>query len=634
MPSSRVFVALPLLFLTAAASVPVAAQGPLDPVERRIADAVSGRAEEAYALLERLVEINSGTLNPPGVRRVGEVLAERFAALGFEIEWVEQAAETGRGPHLVARRAGAAAGAPRALMIGHLDTVFEPADPFQGYERAGDVARGPGAVDMKGGDVAILLALEGLADAGALDAVAVTVYLTGDEEEPGLPLSASRGDLVEAAKAADVALGFESGCCREGNDKAVIARRSSVPWRLEVEGRRAHSSGIFSDEVGAGAAFEIARILHGFYDQLGAEEALTFNAGVLLAGTEVDYDPEAHRGAASGKTNVVPGRAVAHGGLRALTPEQLASAQARMREIASRHLPRTSATLTFEEGYPPMPPTEGNRRLLALYDQVSRDLGLGPVEPFPPAERGAADVSFAAPHTDALGGLGPEGGGSHGPDEWVALPTIVESAQRAALLLHRLAGSWGARPNPETASSTTSSATPAAAFAPSDTVSSAGSSPVAASAAKSEPNVVFLVRHAEKVDPYPEDPDDPPLTQAGRDRAELLARVLVPAGITQVLSSDLRRTRDTAAPLAEALGLEVELYDPHALEALVPVLIREPGRYLVVGHSNTTPRLAELLGGEPGEPINEPTEYDRLYVIVLGAEEPATVQTRYGSPSE
>jgi broad specificity phosphatase PhoE len=100
-----------------------------------------------------------------------------------------------------------------------------------------------------------------------------------------------------------------------------------------------------------------------------------------------------------------------------------------------------------------------------------------------------------------------------------------------------------------------------------------------------------------------------------------------------VLSSDLRRTRDTAAPLAEALGVELELYDPEALEVLVPRVTSEPGRYLVVGHSNTTSRLAELLGGEPGEPIDEPTEYDRLYLLVLKpGEEPVTVLIRYGAP--
>lgn len=432
--------------LLAAAPVPAADRGAdrgsLDPMERRIAEEIAGRAEAGYALLERLVEINSGTYNPPGVKAVADVLAERFIALGFDVEWVEPPPEVERGGHLVARRAAAGEGAPHVLLIGHLDTVFEPGDPFQAFERDGDRAHGPGALDMKGGDVAILLALEGLAAAGSLDALTLTVYLTGDEEEPGRPLAATRGGLVEAAKAADVALGFEEGCCLDGDgrgtDLAVVARRSSIPWRLEVEGVHSHSSVIFSEDVGAGAVFEAARILHGFYDELAAEEALTFNVGTLLAGSEIGYDPEGDRGTVSGKRNIVPARAVAYGGLRALTPEQLEGAQARMREIAADSLPRTSAAITFEEGYPPMPPTEGNRRLLALYDRVSRDLGLGPVEAFPPAERGAADVSFAAPHADALGGLGPVGEGSHTPREWVSLPTIIQSAQRAALLLHRL----------------------------------------------------------------------------------------------------------------------------------------------------------------------------------------------------
>lgn len=431
------------LVLAALAAPPrVLSQDALSPVERRIADHIADRAEEAYSLLEHLVETNSGTYNPRGVKAVAEVLGERFEALGFQVEWAVQPPEVERGGHLVARRSAERWGAPHVLMIGHLDTVFEPDDPFQTWQRDGDRAHGPGALDMKGGDVAILLALEGLAAAGALDALTVTVYLTGDEEEPGLPLSVSRAGLVEAAKASDVALGFEEGCCLEGDDSpvdlAVVARRSSIPWSLRVEGVHSHSSVIFSEEVGAGSVFEAARVLHGFYDELTAEEALTFNVGLLVAGTELTYDPGADRARATGKRNIVPEKTVAYGGLRALTPEQLEAAQDRMREIAARSLPRTRSAITFDEGYPPMPPTEGNRRLLALYDRVSRDLGLGPVEAFPPAERGAADISFAAPYTDALGGLGPVGEGSHTPREWVHLPTVLESAQRAALLLHRL----------------------------------------------------------------------------------------------------------------------------------------------------------------------------------------------------
>ena len=126
----------------------------------------------------------------------------------------------------------------------------------------------------------------------------------------------------------------------------------------------------------------------------------------------------------------------------------------------------------------------------------------------------------------------------------------------------------------------------------------------------SEEAVYFLVRHAEKADQS----EDPPLTEAGQTRARNLARLLKEAGVDRIYSSDFVRTRDTAAPLAAALGLEVVLYDPNDLPGLVQTLASFPGRALVVGHSNTTPELAGLLGGEPGPPIPE-DEYDRLYVL-------------------
>ncbi|MGD2071517.1 MAG: phosphoglycerate mutase family protein [Gemmatimonadota bacterium] len=123
-------------------------------------------------------------------------------------------------------------------------------------------------------------------------------------------------------------------------------------------------------------------------------------------------------------------------------------------------------------------------------------------------------------------------------------------------------------------------------------------------------SVFLLVRHAEKVDQT----DESPLTEVGQARAETLARMLRDAGVDGIYSSDFRRTRDTAAPLARELGLEVALYDTDGLPELADALLSSPGRYLVVGHSNTTPELAGLLGGDPGSPISE-DEYDRLYVV-------------------
>jgi hypothetical protein len=160
-----------------------------------------------------------------------------------------------------------------------LDTVFEQDDTFQEFVRHGSWASGPGSVDMKSGNVVIIFALKALAQIGALDGSQIVVAYTGDEESVGAPLEVSRRDLVEAGQWADVALGFEYGVRDQEAEWATIARRSSSEWRLEVSGQQAHSSLVFSAEVGAGAIFEASRILTEFYETVRGEEYLTFNAG-------------------------------------------------------------------------------------------------------------------------------------------------------------------------------------------------------------------------------------------------------------------------------------------------------------------------------------------------------------------
>lgn len=433
-----------LLFITAVTMLPAAAaaQG-LSGDEARMADYIDARAPEAIALLERIVNINSGTLNPEGVRRVYEALAPELEALGFEVRYAELPPEMGRGGHLVATRRPAT-GAPtgrKVLLIGHLDTVFEEDSPFQSFERLNDsIARGPGAADMKGGDVVIVQALQALASVGALEGTHVTVVMTGDEEAPGRPLEIARRALVDAGVEADVALGFEGGSReRDGTTRAVVARRSSSSWRLDVEARPAHSSGVFSPGVGAGAIYEAARILDRFYAEIRGEQNLTFNVGLILGGTEVDYDAAAARGVAFGKTNVVPETALATGDIRTLTDEQLERTRARMRHIVASGLPMARAEIAFSDGYPSMPPTDANYALLEMYSEASRAVGAGPVLPFDPAQRGAADVSFVASHVDAaMDGLGPFGSGSHTVEETVNLNSLALQAKRAAVLIYRL----------------------------------------------------------------------------------------------------------------------------------------------------------------------------------------------------
>jgi glutamate carboxypeptidase len=427
-----------LLSLFLAAAMSASAAG-LSDVERRIVRSVDAHRDASVALLERVVNMNSGTMNLAGVRAVADVFRAELDGLGFRTRWVDGAG-FGRAGHLVAERpsVGAPPGA-RVLLIGHLDTVFETDSPFQRCERLdGDRVRGPAITDMKGGDVIMLLALRGLRDAGVLDRLDVRVFLGGDEEDSGVPLSLARGALLEAAEGADVALGFEDGDGRF--DTAVVARRGVEEWRLTVTGKPAHSSLIQNPEIGGGAIYEAARILDAFRRELAPESAqVTFNPGMIVGGTSVEH-PELARGTAFGKTNVIAQTALVVGDLRTFNPEQLAHTRARMQEIVAASLPHTRAELVFEPGYPPMAVTDGNRRLLALFDEASRDLGLGAVGAVDPRQAGAADISFVAGTVKmALDGVGQMGTGGHTKEETADLALHAPQARRVAVLLARLA---------------------------------------------------------------------------------------------------------------------------------------------------------------------------------------------------
>ncbi|MFQ5633556.1 MAG: M20/M25/M40 family metallo-hydrolase [bacterium] len=427
----RTFFLLSIIFF---AGVPVAAQAQLSPVEQALVEHVDRHNGAALALLEQVVNINSGSMNFAGVRQVGDIFRARLDALGFETRWVEGKAFQ-RAGHLVAERRGKG---PSLLLIGHLDTVFEPDSPFQRFEVLDDsTARGPGIGDMKGGDVVIVQALAALQAVGVLDDMNIIVVLTGDEERSGHPLALARKDLIEAAKTADIAIGFENG---DGDPTtAIVARRGSTGWTLRVTGKPSPSSQIFRKDVGAGAIYEAARILNGFYERLAGEQYLTFNPGVMLAGTDVDYDASQDRGAAFGKSNVVAKHAVVAGDLRTISQEQLQHAKAAMQAVVAEHLPQTSAELAFRDSYPPLAPTDGNRRLLGIFDKVSRDLGFGSVTEVDPLRAGAADVSFTAGYVDmAIDGLGLGGADDHTVKETGDLWTLPIQTKRAALLLYRL----------------------------------------------------------------------------------------------------------------------------------------------------------------------------------------------------
>lgn len=419
-----------LSFLLLLMSTSLFAQG-LSEKEKEILSRIDANHAETLDFLETNVNINSGTMNHEGVREVGKRYEEAYEALGFETRWIPQD-EVNRAGHFFAEQKGS--GGKKLLLIGHLDTVFERDSPFQEYVQQDSIARGPGIADMKGGNVMIMYALKALKEVDAIPDAQIIVAYTGDEEDAGEPIEKSRKDLVEAAKRSDVALGFEGA---SGFSYATVARRASSSWKLVVTGKQAHSSGIFSENTGAGSVYEAARILSRFYEEL-PEDNLTYSPGIILGSNEVDYDKQNISGTASGKLNIVPKETIVHGDIRFLTEEQHDRVYQKMRQIVSDHLPQTGAEITFKDKYPPMEPTDGNMQLLNVLSQVSVDLGLGEVEAFDPGRRGAADISFVAAYVDGLDGLGVMGGGSHSPDEYLDLDTYKDLTKRAALLIYRL----------------------------------------------------------------------------------------------------------------------------------------------------------------------------------------------------
>jgi len=405
--------------------------------EKNIVIQVNKELPTTIEKLKQSVNINSGTMNFMGVKAVGKLMIQQFEALGMQVDWLE-GSSFNRAGHVVAQFQSNNPTAKNILMIGHLDTVFAKNDDFQTYQQLSETkAAGPGITDMKGGNAIIIASLSALKNQGLLKDINIRVVMTGDEESSGRPLSLSKKAIVDGGKWADIALGFEDG---DGNIKTgIIARRGYTGWTLNITAKPAHSSQIFREDIGYGAVFEAARILNSFRTRLSSEENLTFNPGVIAGGTTITHDKEHSSITSFGKSNVIAQTLTVSGDLRALTPEQVSDAKKEMQAIVNDNLAHTQAVLNFENGYPPMSPTEGNKALLTMYNQVSEDLGHGGVIAANPRKAGAADISFAAEHVEmALDGMGLMGQGGHTKDEVADLTSLKKNIEKTAILLHRL----------------------------------------------------------------------------------------------------------------------------------------------------------------------------------------------------
>ena len=414
--------------------------------EQKVMDYIDANMPRAIALLKESVDINSGTLNIEGVKKVGAIFAREFEKANFKTKWVPMPDSLRRAGHLVAsigfnadQNAAAKTKTKKGkklFLIGHLDTVFEPDMPANPFTMINDsTATGQGVTDMKGGDVIMIIALQALQAQGLLKDANIIAYLTGDEEHAGYPREVSRGDFIESAKQTEIALAFEGA---NGLNSVATARRGASGWLLNVKAKTGHSSGVFTPYAGYGAIYEAARIVNEFRVQLSTEKYLTFNPGVFIGGSEMNYDETKATGTAIGKTNIISPAVTVTGDLRFLTEEQKINARKKMQAIVDNSLAGTKATIDFQDGIPSMAPTEGNNKVLEVISGVTQSMGVGPTIAGDPGSRGAGDISYIAAYVDCIDGLGSSGRGAHAPGETINLKELPYLIKRAALTIYRL----------------------------------------------------------------------------------------------------------------------------------------------------------------------------------------------------
>jgi glutamate carboxypeptidase len=369
---------------------------------------LDGKESEMISLLEALVNMDCGSHDKAGVDRVGEVLARRLAALDFSVERVPQ---TAHGDHIVGRKAGS--GHKRILFLGHMDTVF-PAGTAQKrpFRIEGGRAYGPGVLDMKGGIVCLLFALEGLkeTDHPFFSETNLDVVFNSDEE---ILSPTSRPIIEERAKQAQTVCVFEPA--RPGGEY-VIRRKGVAKYGLTVRGRAAHAGA--QPEAGRSAIGELAHkilALHGLTD---LEVGTTVNVGVIRGGE---------------RFNVVAEQAQAEIDVRVPDLQEAERVEACLRKIAERQsVPDTSSELTGGLIFPPMTQSAAGRTLFEALQDAGRAVGLA-VRGI--ATGGGSDGNHAAQYAPTLDGMGPQGSEAHSDREFIELPTLVQRAKVTALFL-------------------------------------------------------------------------------------------------------------------------------------------------------------------------------------------------------
>ena len=375
----------------------------------KIIRALDSREGEMLDLLERLVNIDSGSYLKAGVDRVADIIAPKLRELGFE---VERLAQPDFGDHLLARKGGSSA--KRLLCIGHMDTVFPDGEAKRRpFRIEGDKAYGPGIIDMKGGIVVLLYSLQALMEADpdlyrSLD----LVLLFNSDEEVLSPTSTPY--IVREAKASDTVCVLEPA---RPKGQVVIKRKGVGKYCLTVHGKAAHAG--VQPELGISAIEELARTILDLHALTDFEDGLTVNVGVIKGGS---------------RSNVIAEHAYAEIDVRAVDQTQIDRVQEEFGRICRPHREGIRMELTGGIDFPPMLKTQRSLELLRLVQEAGRELSVD-IDGIPTG--GGSDGNHASQYAPTIDGLGPQGTGAHSPDEILIVPTLLERSKILALFIEK-----------------------------------------------------------------------------------------------------------------------------------------------------------------------------------------------------
>jgi len=382
---------------------------------REIIQSLDKREPAMLALLEQLVNIDSGTHLKEGVNRVAGIIAQRLSKLGFEVERLSQ---PDFGDHLLARKEGSSP--KRLLCICHMDTVFPEGEARRRpFRIEGNKAYGPGVIDMKGGIVVLLYSLQALmeTDTDLYGTFDLTLLFNSDEE---VLSPSSTPFIIREAKRADIVCVLEPA---RPKGQVVIRRKGVGKYYLTVHGKAAHAGA--QPELGISAIEELARTILELHALTDFQEGLTVNVGVIRGGS---------------RSNVVAEHAYAEIDVRVVDQGMIDRVQREFSHICRPHRDGIRMELTGGIGFPPMLTTERSLELLRLVQEAGREVGVD-IDETPTG--GCSDGNHASYYAPTIDGLGPQGTGAHSPDETLIVPTLVERSKVLALFIEKWQQSLG-----------------------------------------------------------------------------------------------------------------------------------------------------------------------------------------------